>query len=91
MDETMHDELWAGVDLKAQYAEFFLQEMSNALRPQGASMFSYLTSGILRILPQCSVTIRAARPSRDGDSGESRQGGQRPDPCVALDHGVLHF
>lgn len=29
----MHDDLWSGVDLKSQYASFFLQEMSSSLQP----------------------------------------------------------
>lgn len=38
-DETrLHDELWAGVDLKVQHAEFFLRQMSNALSPERRPM-----------------------------------------------------
>jgi hypothetical protein len=33
----MHEDLWAGVDLKAKYAEFFLEEMSRSLQPPKGS------------------------------------------------------
>jgi hypothetical protein len=38
LEEKMHEDLWAGVDLKQGYAEFFLHEMTRSLQPpEGAA------------------------------------------------------